>query len=284
MTADEIILQVKQLPIVSETARKLTIQLNEPDLHRDDIVETLRCDNVLTAKVLRICNSAASGLREPVLSVDQALMLLGFDLVFRIVCAVSFSGSLGGDPGLDAEVNGLWSHSLSTAVAAEHLAEVEGYGNFLPSTAFTAGLLHDLGRTILSRVLTPKDRADIRYKMNKESMPRFMAERQVLGADHAEVGACLLKRWTLPELIVDAVADHHNPILKPSIQLSALVYLADFTVHFTDGSPNQHDEEAEASAKRAAALNSGITVEKLEKILDGMEGSNQLLPQLLMAA
>jgi HD-like signal output (HDOD) protein len=53
MTADEIIARVKDLPVVSETARKLTLQLNQPDLHRDEIVETLRCDNILTAKLLR---------------------------------------------------------------------------------------------------------------------------------------------------------------------------------------------------------------------------------------
>ncbi len=66
MTADEIIAQVKDLPVVSETARKLTTQLNQPELHRDELVKTLTYDSVLTAKVLRTCNSAESGVRQPV--------------------------------------------------------------------------------------------------------------------------------------------------------------------------------------------------------------------------
>src|SRR5271165_692914 len=120
MIAEEIIGRVKDLPMVSETARKLSVLLSDPDGNQDEIIDTLRCDNVLTAKMLRICNSAATGVSEPVMSVDQALLLLGYNMVFRIVCAISFSGSLGGGtPGCETEANGLWTHSLNTATAAE---------------------------------------------------------------------------------------------------------------------------------------------------------------------
>jgi putative nucleotidyltransferase with HDIG domain len=283
MTADEIIAQVKDLPVVSETTRKLTVQLSQPDLHQDDIVETLRCDNVLTAKMLRVCNSAASGLSEPVLSVDQALLLLGYDMIFRIVCAISFAGPLGA-AGLcyDTEANGLWTHSLNTAIAAEHLAEVESYGNFLPSTAFTAGLLHDIGKSVIGKVLTPKDRAEIRIKVTGESLSRVEAEKAVLGADHCEVGALLLKRWRLPELIVDSVADHHAPVIKPSVQLSAVVYLANCAVHICAANPGWQAQAVQAKCAAAEALN--MDLEKIEQIIAGVEGATQTLSQLLAAA
>jgi putative nucleotidyltransferase with HDIG domain len=283
MTADEIIARVKNLPMVSETARKLTTQLNQPDLHSHDIVETLRCDNVLTAKLLRVCNSAASGLTEPVLSVDQALFLLGYNMIFRIVCAISFGGALGAAaPGYDTELNGLWTHSLNTGLAAEHLADVESYGNFLPSTAFTAGLLHDLGKTVIGRILTPKDRMEIRTKMAEESISRVEAEKAVLGADHCEVGACLLKKWFLPELIVDAVADHHSPVLRPSIQLSAVVYLANGAVHLSGVSPGWPAQAEQIKTNLAETL--GMKMEKVEQIVSGVEGAMQSTPQLMLAA
>jgi len=282
MTADEIVARAKDLPVVSETARKLVIQLNQPDLHRDELVETVRCDNVLTAKLLRVCNSANSGMREPVLSVDQALLLLGDNMVFRIVCAIGFGGSLGmAAPGYDTEANGLWTHSLSTALGAEYLAEVESYGNFLPSTAFTAGLLHDIGKLVISKVLTPKARAGIRSKIAGQSLSRVKAEKAVLGADHCEVGACLLKRWSLPELIVEAVADHHSPVLKPAIQLSAVVYLANCAAHFCGAAPGW---EAQAiQAKNTAAKVLGIDAEKVEQIVSGIQNAMQTLPQLMVA-
>jgi putative nucleotidyltransferase with HDIG domain len=283
MTADEIVARAKDLPVVSETARKLVIQLNQPDLHRDELVETVRCDNVLTAKLLRVCNSANSGMREPVLSVDQALLLLGDNMVFRIVCAIGFGGSLGmAAPGYDTEANGLWTHSLSTALGAEYLAEVESYGNFLPSTAFTAGLLHDIGKLVISKVLTPKARAGIRSKIAGQSLSRVKAEKAVLGADHCEVGACLLKRWSLPELIVEAVADHHSPVLKPAIQLSAVVYLANCAAHLCGAAPGW---EAQAiQAKNTAAEVLGMDVEKVEQIVSGIQNAMQTLPQLMVAA
>jgi putative nucleotidyltransferase with HDIG domain len=283
MTADEIVSQAKDLPVISETARKLVVQLSQPDLHRDEIVETIRCDNILTAKLLRVCNSAHSGLREPVLSVEQALLLLGDNKIFRMVCAIGFSGSLGvAGPGYETEANGLWSHSLNTALGAEYLADVESYGNFLPSTAFTAGLLHDIGKAVISKVLTPKTRAEIRARITGQSLSRLEAEKTVLGADHCEVGACLLQRWALPELIVEAVAGHHAPVLKPSIQLSAVVYLANCAVHLCGSAPVW--EEQAFAARNAAAETLGLEPGKVEQMISGIERATQAMPQLMVAA
>ncbi len=283
MTADEIIARAKELPVVSETARKLAVQLNQPDLHRDELVKTLRCDNVLTAKLLRVCNSADYAMREPVVSIDQALLLLGDNVIFRMVCAVGFGGSLGmAAPGYATEANGLWIHSLSTGVGAEYLAEVESYGNFLPSTAFTAGLLHDIGKSVISNILTPKDRADIRSKIAGQSLSRVEAEKAVLGADHCEVGACLLKRWSLPEPIVEAVANHHFPVIKPSIQLSAVVYLANCAAHLCGVAPGWQAQAIQAKNTAAEVL--GMDMEKVEQIVSGIHGAMHALPQLMIAA
>jgi putative nucleotidyltransferase with HDIG domain len=283
MTADQIIAQVKDLPVVSETARKLAVQLNQPDLHRDELVETLRCDNVLTAKLLRVCNSADYGVSEPVVSIDQALLLLGDNVIFRMVCAVGFGGPLGATaPGYDTEANGLWAHSLSTGAGAEYLAEVESYGNSPPSTAFTAGLLHDIGKSVISKVLTPKARADIRSKIAGQSLSRVEAEKAVLGADHCEIGACLLKRWSLPEPIIEAVANHHSPVVKPAIQLSAVVYLANCAAHLCGTAPGWQAQAIQAKNTTAEML--GMDVEKVEQFVSGIHGAMHALPQLTVAA
>ena len=163
MTATELINQVKDLPTVSETARKLTRLLSETDAHRDELIRTIRCDNVITAKLLRACNSAASGLGNSVGSVDQAVLLLGDNAIYRMVVTIGFGAAMGFTlPGQAVEANGLWGHSLSTGMGAEYLTEGEDYGDFQPSIAFTAGLLHDIGKLILNQVLTPKWRAEIR--------------------------------------------------------------------------------------------------------------------------
>jgi putative nucleotidyltransferase with HDIG domain len=283
MTANELIARVKELPVVSETARKLTIQLNQPDLHRDELVKTLRCDNILTAKLLRACNSADCGAREPVVSIDQALLLLGDDAIFRMVCAIGFGGSVGlAAPGYDAEANGLWDHSLNTALGAEYLAKEESYGNASPSTAFTAGLLHDIGKTVINKVLTPKDRADIRNKVTGESFSRVAAEKAVLGVNHSEAGACLLQRWSLPESIVEAVANHHSPVIKPTVQLSAVVYLANCAAHLSGTARGWEAHVIEAKKTAAAVL--GMDIKRVEELISGIHNAMHTLPQLKAAA
>jgi putative nucleotidyltransferase with HDIG domain len=278
MTANEVIAQVKDLPVVSETARKLASQLNQPNLHRDEIVETVRRDNVLTAKLLRVCNSAGFGLREPVVSVDQALLILGDNAIFRMVCAIGFGGALGSAaPGDDADANNLWTHSLSTGIGSEHLVEVQSYGDFLPSAAFTAGLLHDIGKTVINKMLGPQARGDIRAKMSGESLSRHAAEKAVLGTDHCEVGACLLRRWTFPELIVEAVANHHSPATKPAIGLSAVVYLANNAVHLSKTGPDFETRLAQTCKMCGETL--GIDAKKVERYISGVHEAMHILPQ-----
>jgi putative nucleotidyltransferase with HDIG domain len=283
MTANEIIAQAKDLPVVSETARKLAAQLNQPDLHRDEIVETVRCDSVLTAKLLRVCNSAGCGAREPVVSVDQALLILGDNAIFRMVCAIGFGSALGlTGSGYDAEANDLWTHSLSAGIGSEYLVEVGSYGNFLPSAAFTAGLLHDIGKTVINKVLTPKARGELRAKISNESLSRFAAERAVLGTDHCEVGACLLQRWSFPELIVEAVANHHAPVTRPAVHLSAVVYLANCAVHCSGTGDGWETQLAESNQRSAEAL--GMDVKRVGEMVSGIHDAMQTLPQFRAAA
>lgn len=283
MTADEIIAKVKDLPVVSETARKLTVQLMQPDLHRSELVKTLRCDNVLTAKLLRICNSAECSVKEPVVSLDQALLLLGDEMIFKMVCAIGYGSSLRlAAPGYDTEANGLWVHSLTTAIGAEHLAGIESYGDFSPSTAFTAGLLHDIGKIVLSKVMTPKDRIEIRNRITGDSMSRVAAEKAVMGADHAEVGACLLGKWGLPEPILEAVRCHHKPVTQPRIYLSAVVYFADCAAHLAGGVLTSEAHIVQAKTNAVKTL--GIQMEMVDHTIAGINDAMASYAQLQAAA
>jgi putative nucleotidyltransferase with HDIG domain len=281
MTATEIISQVKDLPVVPETARKLTKLLSEPDTHREDLIQALRCDNVMTAKLLRVCNSAHTGLSSPVGSIDQAVLLLGDNAIFRMVCAIGFGAAMGFTmPGHAVEANGLWGHSLSTGMGAEYLTESEAYGDFQPSIAFTAGLLHDIGKLVLNNILTPKWRAEIRACISENAYSRVEAEKKVLGANHAEIGACLLQKWALPEVIVEAVANHHTPVIQPVVQLSAVVYLANNATHLSGPSIGSPDAFALRPGPSVAEL-LGLQQERLEKMVASVNGAMKAANQFL---
>jgi len=281
MTATEIISMVKDLPTVPETARKMTKLLSESDTHRDELIQTIRCDNVMTAKILRVCNSAHTGLSSPVGSIDQAVLLLGDNAIYRMVCAIGFGAAMGFTmPGHAVEANGLWGHSLSTGMGAEYLTESEDYGDFQPSIAFTAGLLHDIGKLVLNQILTPKWRAEIRTRISEESHTRVEAEKIVLGANHAEIGACLLQKWSLPEVIIEAVANHHTPIIQPVVQLSAVVYLANNAAHLAGPSPGGCDSFALRPGPSVAEL-LGLQQERLEQMVASVHGAMKAANQFL---
>jgi putative nucleotidyltransferase with HDIG domain len=237
MTAPEIINKVKNLPPVSQAALKLVNLLEQAAISNDEIVHVIKCDNVLTAKLLRACNSPYFGLDEPVASVDQSVLMLGHQQILHIVLTLAFGGAMVVPmPGYAVEANELWRHSLLTATAAEIVAG-SGDLNVEAPVAFTVGLLHDIGKLALSQALTPELQIEIRQLIEQQGCPRTDAEKKIMGADHSEVGACLLKSWNLPEDIVEAVANHHHPICLPRPKLSLVAHMANCLAHVAGSAP-----------------------------------------------
>jgi putative nucleotidyltransferase with HDIG domain len=238
MTAQELVAKVKNLPPVSYAALKLVNLLEQPAVSNDEVVQALKCDNVLTARLLRACNSPYFGLAEPVFSVDQAVFLLGHQQILHIVLTLAFGSAMVVPlPGYAMEVNDLWRHSLVTAISAETVSGEISELDIEPAVAFTVGLLHDIGKLVLSQTLTPDLQAEIRRRVEQDQLPRSEAEKAALGTDHSEVGACLLREWRLPEEIVEAVANHHHPVLEPRPRFSVVSHLANCLAHLAGSAP-----------------------------------------------
>lgn len=238
MTAPEIINKVKNLPPVSQAALKLVNLLEQSSISNDEIVQVIKCDNVLTAKLLRACNSPYFGLEEPVASVDQAVLMLGHQQILHIVLTLAFGSAMVVPlPGYAVEANELWRHSLMTATAAEVLVTEGTEMNVDGPVAFTVGLLHDIGKLALSQAITAETQQQIRDLVEQQGCARTEAEQRILGADHSEVGACLLKSWNLPDEIVESVANHHHPKFLPRPRLSVVAHVANCLAHLAGSAP-----------------------------------------------
>jgi putative nucleotidyltransferase with HDIG domain len=280
MTAIALVQKVKNLPTVSHAALKLINLLDKPSVDNDEIVQIIKYDNVLTAKLLRACNAPAFGLGESVASVDQAVLILGHTQIFHIVMTLAF-GSVMTISSLPytIEMNELWEHSLVTAMASEIvLDQVPGLNAEL-NVAFTANLLHDIGKVVLAQTVKAEELSEIRDRISRKQISGTDAEKEVLGLDHAEVGAALLQIWRLPENIVEAVANHHNPAMKSRPPLSAEVHIANAVAHRAKPPPGQSIHDPRITEAVAAALK--IKEEKLEEMAAAFGKSTEQMDRFM---
>ena len=179
-----------------------------PDLSAGDLESIILCDPALTARMLKIANSAYYGLRQEVGHVCHAIVLLGFRTTRNIATTAALGAwfKRGRRVGR-MTAHDIWRHSLHVAVAAEVLAR-RLVPEADPDDGFLAGLLHDLG--ILAEFeICPKDLEFVFHLRETRDLSHVAAERQALGTDHCHVGQTLLRRWSLPQSLRDAVSPHH---------------------------------------------------------------------------
>ncbi len=188
-----------------------------------DIGQIIERDPSLTARLLRVANSAAFSRGEPVTSIGTAISRLGMGHVRSLCLAVGIVRAFG-EAGQRLDHKRYWEHSAAVGLVAERLASLsKRYAEVDGSEAYTAGLLHDVGLLIVDQFF-PEDFAGVQEAMEAEMVPRSDVELTRLGMDHGSIGGRVLERWQLPVSVRGAVAAHHRPeTAAPDV--SALAHL-----------------------------------------------------------
>ena len=164
----------------------------------------------MTAKILQLVNSAYFGFYGKVATAEQAVNLLGVDTVQALVLTTHAFSHFASTQGSQFNIAQLWEASTQTGVIARAIAKSEQAPTLMIDEAYTAGMLHDVGMLVLAaNLLTRYD--GILKTAHERGIALWEAERQELGATHADVGAYLLGLWGLGDPIVEAVAFHHRP-------------------------------------------------------------------------
>jgi len=203
-----ILAKVKSFPSMPGAPEKLLKLLDNPDTTAAQIGQVLRYDPGLTANLLKLTNSAYFGLPCKVGSVKQAVVLLGWKRLVQLVMASCVNAVMDKPvPGYDLPAGELWRHSIAVSVAAEDLAKELKIS--ASEEIFTAALLHDVGKLVLGGFVK-KELEKIETEASR-GISFEVAERIVLGTDHAEIGAKILKSWSFPSALVNAVRWHHDP-------------------------------------------------------------------------
>ena len=202
---------IGDIATLPEVTIKIIEIVEDPKSTARDLHEVIKNDPALSAKVLKVVNSAFYGLPGQVASVDRAIILLGLSAVKNIAIAASiarlFKGRRISEHFSAAD---LWRHSVAVAVAAHDIAKALPHPAMVDEI-FAAGMIHDLG-TMVERQAFPDQFAEIINRCVEDPELDFLdCERQMLGADHQAFGVGLTTKWKFPRHLRAAVGFHHNP-------------------------------------------------------------------------
>jgi putative nucleotidyltransferase with HDIG domain len=226
LTAQEVAAAVADLPAMPSSITQVISACDDHDMTVGQLSQVILGDQSLTANILKLANSAFYGHARRVTTVTEAVVLLGFSAIKSLAISSHTSRLLSGAlPGYGLQAGELWRHSISVAFTARRLAvEVQ----LAPvEEAFVAGLLHDIGKSILSAHLEHAFDEVTRVAQERR-LPFHEVERELLGFDHAELGAHVAAAWSFPAELEEAIRHHHSPAeatLKP--RLAHCIHLAD---------------------------------------------------------
>ena len=231
---------IQEIPTMLTVATEIDRLTNDPNSSADHIGNVIKNDPALTAKVLKIANSALFAGTQRIVSLNQAIARLGYAEIRRVTIAIAFLNSF---KSLFVDYEKFWTHSITTAYIAQKLNELTKV-NIPSDRLFTGGLLHDIGILILDQYFTAVYKKIFDMSINKK-YDLSIVEQKILGITHAEVGAFLLKKWNVPEQITDIICFHHNPQnAKISQRDTKLIYLANFIANnrgFDNGTGTFHE-------------------------------------------
>jgi len=218
---------IKNLNMLPAVVSKLLQITSNPKSSVQDVAKIVKNDFTLSANILKIVNSPFYGFPRKIVTVNDALVILGYTDIRNIALSLTVFDKLGYTKLIN--INEFWRHSLGVAITSKMLAEIIKYPK--PDEAFICGQLHDIGKLILSEYF-PEMFKKIIDLANNEKLFIIEAEEKILdGINHAQIGSWICEKWKLPPLITRTVAMHHSPMIAGKFdELSTIVNAADFII------------------------------------------------------
>ena len=227
-----LIAQMRRVPSPPQLYFQIALELQSPDASVERVGELIAQDPAITAKVLQLANSAVFGLQLQVTHPVEATSYIGLETIKALVLLSHTFSSFEKLRVHGFSVEALWRHSLLTGQSARRIAQSENSSVELAEQAFAAGLLHDIGKLLFAANM-PGLFVEALAVAREQQRSFWEVESQVLGACHAELGACLLGIWGLPAPILEGVALHHDPnrTLQPGFSPLTAVHVANILEH-----------------------------------------------------
>lgn len=206
---------VERMPAFPQSVQKILDLTRDINCLPKDLVTVIEKDPVMTMKILKIINSAYYSLPAKITSVNQSVVYLGLNTIKNLALSIAAVGMLPRFNTSGFDIQRYLLHSLTTAAVARQVAVQYARGQLDPSDAYIAGLLHDFGKAVFAQFLA-HDFHDALATSRERGIPLHQAELDVIGADHALVGAMLATKWQFPQHLIACIRDHHNPEAEPT--------------------------------------------------------------------
>ncbi|MFC0254394.1 HDOD domain-containing protein [Massilia consociata] len=274
---DELLGGVDDLPSLPAVVMELLGSIEQEDTDIAVLARKVSSDPALTAKTLRLANSSAFGLQVKATTLQQAMTYLGFQTTRNLITAAALTGCFpaGRCPGFNDKA--FWRHSIAAAACARVLARPL---RFNPDVAFTAGLLHDIGRLVLVARFPERYQAVLSLR-DKRDCELIEAERALLGVDHVDAGVALAEHWNFSDTMRHAIAFHHAPEAPGAGFLATIVHVASAVVHALDLADNPDELVPRVSAVAWTAL--GMTEQAWLQAFHDTELQYEEMTAILMA-
>lgn len=256
MQLDALFKQPQALPAIPKIVHELINSFNNQDVSIDEIAKKLATDPVLSARLLRLSNSAYYHVSRTIGTVSEALSMLGFVTVRTLVISSGLTGGYKAMPGMD--LNKFWRYSLHTAAVSSWLAKKTGVNG---DQAFTVALMHAIGQLVMHAGMPEQMLA-----LDKQASPldcrRLDMEQQSFGYNFATVGAELSRQWRFPVSFADAISQFPDPLSGADFNPAAgVIHLAAWRARAEHN--GLQPDELEATLPREVAKKLGLNADTL---------------------
>lgn len=222
---------VDKMPAFPASVQRVVELTSDIQCNPKELVNALDHDPVLTAKILKVANSAYFGVATQIASIKHAVVYLGLNSVKHIAVTVASVGVMPRNNAAGLDMNAFLGHSLATAVIARQLARRGGVSPARIQEHFVAGLLHDIGQVVWAH-FRPELYIDVLKVIEETGCATADAEQEILGSTHGELGGLLAEKWQFSQPLIDAIRFHHHaPDTTPADVMRDTVYLASLLAH-----------------------------------------------------
>ncbi len=218
-----------ELPTLPIVVQRILQLINNPKSTIKQVGKIINSDQSLTAKTLKLVNSAYYGFEKRIKTVDQAIIIIGFDAVKNLALSASvFEMFKSVKQQSNFKREEFWLHAMGTAMAAKMISEDTSIG--IPGELFVSGLIHDIGKIVLDSYF-PKKMNNILYNASLKKISFIESEKEIMDMDHTMIGYKLARKWSLPDELVYPIRYHHKfeEGMKHE-QIIAIVHIANVVV------------------------------------------------------